>query len=110
MEIPDPTKYKMKGNKNKPAEQSRVMPVYVPNLTDDELRHLCREKLSEALQLIDPRTQPELTRKLVAEQRDRLDGKPAQVITQNINNRLSFFDARAVEMLSPKAPKVIDHE
>lgn len=110
MEIPDPTKYKMKGNKEKPADQSRMMPVYVPNLTDDELRKMAREKLSEALQLVNPLAQPELTRKLCAELMDRIDGKPAQVITQNINNRLSFFDARAVEMLSPKAPKVIDHE
>jgi len=106
-EIPDPTKYTMKGNKKTPAELSRPMPMYVPDLTDDELRKMAREKLSEALQMVNPLSHPELTRKLCAELMDRIDGKPAQVITQNINNRLTFFDARAVEQLKPK---VIEHE
>ena len=59
---------------------------FVPDLTDDELRKLAREKLSEALQAIDPQTQPELTRKLAAEVKDRLDGRPVQAVdvTQKI--------------------------
>jgi hypothetical protein len=105
----DPTNYKMKENKRiKLPVASKSM--YRPNLTDDDLRKLAREKLSEALQVVDPASQPELTRKLCAELMDRLDGKPSQVITQNIHNRLTFFDQRAVEILGAKPVKVIDHE
>lgn len=68
-----------------PAQNSAFK--FVENLSDDELRLLAREKLSEALQAINPQEQPELTRKLVAEVKDRLDGKPGQQITvdQNLN-------------------------
>ena len=61
--------------------------AFIAGMSDDELRSLAREKLSEALQFIDPATQPELTRKLCAEVKDRLDGRPAQqmVIDQNLN-------------------------
>ena len=105
----DPTKYKMKENKRLSLPVAS-RPVYRAHLTDDELRKVAREKLSEALQVVDPTAQPELTRKLCAELMDRLDGKPSQVITQNIHNRLSFFDQRAVEILNAKPIKVIEHD
>lgn len=50
------------------------------DLTDDELRTLAIKKLSIALQAIDPVLQPEMTRKLCAEVKDRLDGKPGQAV------------------------------
>ncbi len=64
-----------------PPKQSVTEKTQVKTLTDDELRKLAREKLSEALQVIDPRVQPEMTRKLCAELLDRLDGKPGQSVT-----------------------------
>ncbi len=67
---------------DKPAGETK----FKPNLSDDDLRLLAREKLSEALQAIDPRQCPELTRKLCAEVKDRLDGRPVQAVdlTQKI--------------------------
>jgi hypothetical protein len=85
--------------------------VFTPQtLTDDELRSLAIEKLSHALQAIDPLTQPEMTRKLCAEVKDRLDGKPGQQITMDqnlnvvtVNAQISFvkalplIDAKVIE-------------
>lgn len=65
-----------------PNAASSNMLGYIANLSDDDLRVLAREKLSQALQAIDPASQPELTRKLCAEVKDRLDGKPVQAINQ----------------------------
>lgn len=62
-------------------------PDSVADLTDDQLRKLAREKLSQALQAIDPTNQPEMTRKLCAELMDRLDGKPAQMQTLDIHTK-----------------------
>ena len=80
--------------------------TFIPDLSDDDLRKLAREKLSEALQAIDPATQPELTRKLCAEVKDRLDGKPAQQVTVdqtlrtvNVIANISFIPARREEVL-----------
>jgi hypothetical protein len=73
------------------------------NLTDDELRKLAIDKLSIALQAIDPVLQPEMTRKLAAEVKDRLDGKPGQQMTidQNlnvvtVNAQISFVKAQPI--------------
>lgn len=55
---------------------------FTPDMTDDQLRKLAREKLSEALQAIDPVSQPAMTQKLCAEVKDRLDGKPMQMVHQ----------------------------
>lgn len=78
--------------------------VFVPiDLTDDELRKLAIDKLSIALQAIDPVLQPEMTRKLAAEVKDRLDGKPGQQITMDqnlnvvtVNAQISFVKAQPV--------------
>lgn len=58
---------------------------FIPNMSDDDLRKLARERLSEALQSVSAISQPEMTRKLCAELLDRLDGKPGQriVVEQN---------------------------
>ena len=84
---------------------SRVA-AFIPDLSDDALRTLAREKLSEALQAIDPREQPELTRKLCAEVKDRLDGKPGQQITMdatlktvNVIANISFIPASRENLL-----------
>lgn len=53
---------------------------FIPDMDDDQLRKLSREKLSKALQAIDPIEQPAMTLKLCAEMKDRLDGKPGQAI------------------------------
>lgn len=83
--ILDPSNHKMKDNPKGYETEKRSKNEYIPDLTDDQLRKLSREKLSEALQAVSPSNQPELTRKLCAELMDRLDGKPAQ--TQAIDIR-----------------------
>lgn len=86
--------------------------AYLPNLTDDELRKLAREKLSEALQAVSPSTQPELTRKLCAELMDRLDGKPGQSVTLDANIRTVTVNATirfADEIHAPVDSNIIDH-
>lgn len=85
---------------------------FLPNLTDDELRSLAREKLSEALQAIDAVSEPEMTRKLCAEVKDRLEGKPAQAMTLdanmkviNVNATVTFVPAR----IDNKIIEVVDN-
>ncbi len=70
-----------------PQTPLAAVKAFVPDLTDDELRKLAREKLSEALQAIDAVEQPGMTLKLCAEVKDRLDGRPTQAMTvdQNLN-------------------------
>lgn len=63
------------------TEQSAAAP-FIPDMNDDQLRKLAREKLSQALQAIDPVAQPGMTKALCAEVKDRLDGKPVQAINQ----------------------------
>ena len=77
--------------------------TFIPDMTDDQLRKLAREKLSGALQAVDAVLQPELTRKLCAELMDRLDGKPAQAMTLDatmrtisVNATISFADQHMV--------------
>jgi hypothetical protein len=93
-----------------PAQRSPDAPkedaqpfVFIPDLSDDELRKLAREKLSEALQAINPRDQPELTRKLVAEVKDRLDGKPTQAIDlhQKIGIVAIVMEAAKLKSIDP---------
>ena len=103
--IPDPFKYEMKKNPPKQVEEQEQKPAFqfVPNLSDDELRLLTREKLSAALQAIDPVEQPGMTKALCAEMKDRLDGKPGQQVTidQNlnvvtVNAQISFVKAQPI--------------
>jgi hypothetical protein len=67
------------------SNSSPAEPLTIPNLSDNDLRSIAREKLSEALQKINPATQPELTRKLCAELMDRLVGKPQQTVKQSVD-------------------------
>lgn len=67
--------------------------VVIPDMSDDDLRKLAREKFSAALQAIDPKNQPELTRKLCAELMDRLDGKPAQSVQVDATVRQVIVNA-----------------
>ncbi len=90
---------------NKQAVQAEVA-QFIPNMTDDDLRKLAREKLSEALQAIDPRDEPELTRRLCAEVKDRLDGKPGQAVTIDqtlrhitLNANVQFIPARSEKLI-----------
>lgn len=76
---------------------------FIPDMTDDDLRKLAREKLSEALQSVDPVTQPAMTQKLCSELMDRLDGKPAQAMTLDatmrtitVNATISFAEPHMV--------------
>lgn len=57
-----------------------------PNLTDDELRLMAREKLSELLQSIDARAAPSLLLSVAREVMDRIEGKPTQRIEQKIEH------------------------
>lgn len=80
---------------------------FVPNLSDEQLRSLAREKLSEALQAINPLEQPEMTRKLCAEVKDRLDGKPAQ--SMQIDGTMRSISVNATIRFADE-PLVIDNE
>lgn len=62
-----------------PADSAHV---FIPDMDDNQLRKLAREKLSQALQAIDPVAQPGMTKALCAEVKDRLDGKAVQAINQ----------------------------
>lgn len=81
------------GDKANALEGATAAKEFIPNLDDDALRSLAREKLSMALQAIDPVKQPELTKKLSAEVKDRLDGKPAQSITSTVNSTVAMLVA-----------------
>lgn len=82
--------------------------TFIPDLTDDDLRKLAREKLSEALQAVNPVEQPELTRRLCAEVKDRLDGKPGQQVTVDqtlrhitLNANIEFIPANREKLINP---------
>jgi hypothetical protein len=81
--------------------------VFVKDMDDDQLRLLAREKLSEALQAINPVHQPELTRKLCAEVKDRLDGKPGQAITLDANIRTVTVNAN-IEFVQPNRERLVN--
>jgi len=83
----DPANYTMKPPKSAPQTPLAAPKAFIPDMSDDELRKLSREKLSEALQAVDAVTAPEMTRKLCAELMDRLDGKPAQIQTVDMSVR-----------------------
>lgn len=86
----------------KPAQPpTGEVSAFIADLSDDDLRKLAREKLSEALQAIDPKKEPEMTRRLCAEVKDRIDGKPGQALTIdqtlrtiNVTANISFIPAR----------------
>lgn len=80
---------------------------FIPDMGDDELRKLSREKLSMALQAINPVTQPGMTKALCAELMDRLDGKPGQAITMDANVRTVTVNAN-ISFIPASRDKVID--
>lgn len=71
---------------NPPAAQPAVESL--PNLSDDDLRHLAREKLSALLQSLDPKTSPSLLLSAVREVMDRLNGKPRQQIDTTLKGEM----------------------
>lgn len=109
--IPDPVKsYKPK--KLVVAKNTlKTTKGFIPDMDDAQLRKLAREKLSGALQAIDPLLQPELTRKLCAELMDRLDGKPAQAVTLDATVRNITVNAniRFIGMQPNADNIIIDH-
>lgn len=114
--ILDPADYKMKDNPKGCDAEKKIKNQYIPNLSDDQLRKLSREKLSQALQAIDPTNQPALTQKLSAEVLDRLDGKPGQSVTLDANIRtvtvnaiIRFADQPIVIEHEPSAGNAIEH-
>ena len=113
--IPDPNNYQMK--RNKEQRQTAVVSVkaFIPDMDDEQLRKLAREKLSEALQAIDPVAQPAMTRALCAEVKDRLDGKPSQAISMDATLRqitvtanIRFTDELPLQVVGNN--QVIDNE
>lgn len=107
--IPDPNNYTMKGNKQPKANHAPSAFVFIPDMDDEQLRKLTREKLSKALQAIDPVDQPGMTLKLCSEMKDRLDGKPGQAITMDAN--LSVITVNANVQFIPVARDnlIIEH-
>lgn len=90
---------------------------YVADMTDDQLRKLAREKLSEALQSVDPVGQPAMTQKLCSELMDRLDGKPMQMVHQTGDHAVQPTTINITYVSAPLTngdmkmiePKTIDH-
>lgn len=107
MSLIDPTKYEMKGNAQTTAQTSSTSSDYRPNLTDDELCLMAREKLSELLQGMDARTAPALLLSVAREVMDRIEGKPGQAITFDANLRVVNVNAN-IEFIQPARDKVID--
>lgn len=85
---------------NKATQTVHTAAKFIPDMDDAQLRKLSREKLSEALQAIDPVQQPGMTKALCAEMKDRLDGKAAQSVQLDatvrqviVNATIKFADA-----------------
>lgn len=89
------------------ALEARTEVSFIPDMDDAKLRKLTREKLSMALQAIDPLVHPEMTRKLCAEVMDRIDGKPGQAITMSANLNVVTVNAN-IEFIPAERDKVID--
>lgn len=104
--IPDPTKNFTPRQNTPSIPAGGIKPVIIPDLTDNELRKLAREKLSAAIQAVDAIDQPELTRRLCAELMDRLDGKPGQAITMDAKMQVVTVNAN-IEFIPVKRDKVI---
>lgn len=95
--------------------------VYVAGLSLAEIHSITQEKLSEAIQLADPKTDAALILKIYAEVKDRLDGKAVQEVRQS--NELTIttnsyglapeaLDQMMIDHLTKRqrlAPKVIDN-
>jgi hypothetical protein len=60
--------------------------VVIPGLSDDDLRSIAREKLSELLQSIDAKQSPSLLLSVAREVMDRIEGKPTQRIEQRVQH------------------------
>ncbi len=117
--IPDPVKNFTPRQNPPKIPGGGIKPKFIRDLTDNELRKIAREKLSEAIQTVDAVEQPELTRRLCAELMDRLDGKPGQAITVDqtlrqivVNANIEFIPARSEKVLHGGVDKVqvIDNE
>lgn len=73
-------------NPPKPLSVAGEVGYIKPNMTDDELRLMAREKLSELLQSIDAAKQPSLLLTVAREVMDRIEGKPTQRIEQRVEH------------------------
>lgn len=71
---------------NERDDETSTRPVIRPNLTDDELRTMAREKLSELLQAIDANKHPSLLLSVLRETMDRIEGRPTQRIEQKVEH------------------------
>lgn len=79
--------------KNFVPRQNPVRPAvvaeskYIPDLTDDDLRKLARERLSEVLQTVKGSIQPDLAIRAVNAVLDRLDGRPSQSVAMTVEDK-----------------------
>lgn len=85
--IPDPANYTMKGNIEPKPQPIPVVKPYIAELTDEQLRKLAREKLSEALQAVDASKERDLAIRLSNAVLDRVDGKPSQAIAMTVEDK-----------------------
>ena len=86
--IPDPLKSYNPKQPNVGAQTPLAAPkAFIPDLTDDQLRQMSREKLSELLQTMDSKTSPSLLLSVIRETMDRLDGKPTQSVNMKVENK-----------------------
>ncbi len=88
--IPDPFKnFTPRANPPRAAQSAQEIDAapFTPGLTDDQLKTMAREKLSELLQGIDARTSPSLLLSVAREVMDRIEGKPTQRIEQSVDHR-----------------------
>lgn len=83
--IPNPLK-NFKPRINPPKVHLDASRKIAQGLSDEELRTMAREKLSELLQAIDARTAPSLLLSVVREVLDRLEGRPTQRIEQKVEH------------------------
>lgn len=90
---------------SKPPAVSSAM-EFVPWLSLDKLCDVAQEKLSQALQAIDPTPQnAEAIRKIYAELKDRRDGRPSQSIVQSVN--VNVHREEAADQLRKLPPEKI---
>lgn len=97
---------------SEPQTPPAAVKDFIPNLTLDELHTLSQERLSEAIQFVDPKKDPELCRKLYAEIKDRRDGRPKQSmeLTGKDGEPLSVrLLAAQQRLLKDITPNIIEH-
>lgn len=69
------------------AIEVKPVSVFIPDMTDDDLRKLARERLSEVLQCVKGSVQPDLAIRAVNAILDRLDGRPSQSVAMTVEDK-----------------------